>query len=157
MRRASAFWARDQAAHAEWGVEVSEGASNIVSGEWWTSVFPGLAITFAVLHSISSAMRFRPVSVGADEREPANGRGSHYRLRRSKPPGSERSQPADPGGRLDGPGWREWFGKSLTSLAIIGLLPAGARVLGGRVMMDGEDCFRCLPTGCGECEVRVSG
>jgi peptide/nickel transport system permease protein len=34
---------------AEWGVEVSEGASNIVSGEWWTSVFPGLAITFAVL------------------------------------------------------------------------------------------------------------
>ena len=34
---------------AEWGVEVSEGASNIVSGEWWTSVFPGLAITSAVL------------------------------------------------------------------------------------------------------------
>jgi peptide/nickel transport system permease protein len=33
----------------EWGVEVSDGASNIVSGEWWTSVFPGLAITFAVL------------------------------------------------------------------------------------------------------------
>lgn len=33
----------------EWGVEVSEGASNIVSGEWWTSVFPGLAITLAVL------------------------------------------------------------------------------------------------------------
>lgn len=33
----------------EWGVEVSEGASNIVSGEWWTSVFPGLTITLAVL------------------------------------------------------------------------------------------------------------
>src|SRR5215469_12998336 len=33
----------------EWGVEVSDGASNIVSGEWWTSVFPGLTITLAVL------------------------------------------------------------------------------------------------------------
>ncbi len=33
----------------EWGVEVSEGASNVVSGEWWTSVFPGLTITMAVL------------------------------------------------------------------------------------------------------------
>lgn len=33
----------------EWGVEVSDGASNIISGEWWTSVFPGLAITLAVL------------------------------------------------------------------------------------------------------------
>lgn len=34
---------------AEWGVEVSEGASNIVTGEWWTSVFPGLTITLAVI------------------------------------------------------------------------------------------------------------
>jgi len=34
---------------AEWGVEVSEGASNIVTGEWWTSVFPGMAITLAVV------------------------------------------------------------------------------------------------------------
>lgn len=34
---------------AEWGVEVSEGASNIVTGEWWTSVFPGVAITLAVV------------------------------------------------------------------------------------------------------------
>lgn len=33
----------------EWGVEVSDGASNIISGEWWTSVFPGLSITLAVL------------------------------------------------------------------------------------------------------------
>ena len=33
----------------EWGVEVGEGAGQIISGEWWTSVFPGLAITLAVL------------------------------------------------------------------------------------------------------------
>jgi oligopeptide/dipeptide ABC transporter ATP-binding protein len=36
-------------------------------------------------------------------------------------------------------------GKSLTSLAIIGLLPAGARVLGGRVMMDGQDLLSLSP------------
>ncbi|HLH69739.1 MAG TPA: ABC transporter permease [Candidatus Dormibacteraeota bacterium] len=48
----------------EWGVEVGEGASNIVSGEWWTSVFPGLAITLAVLsfNLLGEAIqaRFRP-------------------------------------------------------------------------------------------------
>lgn len=34
---------------AEWGVMVSEGASYIISGQWWTSFFPGLAILVAVL------------------------------------------------------------------------------------------------------------
>lgn len=34
---------------AEWGVLVSEGAQYIISGQWWTSFFPGLAILFAVL------------------------------------------------------------------------------------------------------------
>ncbi len=30
----------------EWGVMVSEGAGNIISGQWWTSVFPGAVIVF---------------------------------------------------------------------------------------------------------------
>jgi peptide/nickel transport system permease protein len=34
---------------AEWGVLVSEGAQYIVTGQWWTSFFPGLAILLAVL------------------------------------------------------------------------------------------------------------
>jgi peptide/nickel transport system permease protein len=34
---------------AEWGVLVGEGAQYINSGEWWISVFPGLAILIAVL------------------------------------------------------------------------------------------------------------
>ena len=34
---------------AEWGVLVGEGAQYINSGEWWISVFPGLAILTAVL------------------------------------------------------------------------------------------------------------
>ncbi|MEO8154533.1 MAG: ABC transporter permease [Rhizobacter sp.] len=32
----------------EWGIMVSEGASNIISGEWWTFVFPGMALVLAV-------------------------------------------------------------------------------------------------------------
>jgi peptide/nickel transport system permease protein len=34
---------------AEWGVLVGDGAQYINSGEWWISVFPGLAILLAVL------------------------------------------------------------------------------------------------------------
>lgn len=45
----------------EWGVEVSDGASNIVAGQWWTSVFPGAAITLAVMafNLIGDALRDR--------------------------------------------------------------------------------------------------
>jgi peptide/nickel transport system permease protein len=34
---------------SEWGVMVAEGAQNIDSGEWWTWLFPGLAILIVVL------------------------------------------------------------------------------------------------------------
>lgn len=33
----------------EWGIMVAEGASFIVSGEWWLAFFPGLALMLAVL------------------------------------------------------------------------------------------------------------
>lgn len=33
---------------AEWGIMVAEGASNIVSGEWWVALFPGLVLMTAV-------------------------------------------------------------------------------------------------------------
>lgn len=32
----------------EWGVDVGNGSSDMVSGQWWTSVFPGLAIFVTV-------------------------------------------------------------------------------------------------------------
>lgn len=32
----------------EWGVMVSEGASDVLTGEWWTSLFPGLLIVLVV-------------------------------------------------------------------------------------------------------------
>jgi len=35
--------------HPEWGSMIQEGASRIIYGEWWTSVFPGLAVLIAVL------------------------------------------------------------------------------------------------------------
>lgn len=34
---------------AEWGVMVGEGAKDIVTGEWWTSLFPGGMIVVAVM------------------------------------------------------------------------------------------------------------
>src|SRR3954451_14648048 len=34
---------------SEWGVMVAEGAQNVDSGEWWTWLFPGLAILVVVL------------------------------------------------------------------------------------------------------------
>jgi peptide/nickel transport system permease protein len=33
----------------EWGIMVADGASNIISGEWWLFVFPGGALLLAVL------------------------------------------------------------------------------------------------------------
>jgi peptide/nickel transport system permease protein len=33
---------------AEWGIMVAEGASNIISGEWWVALFPGLVLMTAV-------------------------------------------------------------------------------------------------------------
>jgi peptide/nickel transport system permease protein len=32
----------------EWGIMVAEGAANIISGEWWTALFPGAALMVAV-------------------------------------------------------------------------------------------------------------
>lgn len=34
---------------AEWGTMIGEGAENIITGQWWISVFPGLALGIAVL------------------------------------------------------------------------------------------------------------
>lgn len=34
---------------AEWGLEISEGADNIISGQWWISLFPGIALGLCVL------------------------------------------------------------------------------------------------------------
>lgn len=34
---------------AEWGVMVSEGAQNMLTGAWWTAFFPGLMIAIAVM------------------------------------------------------------------------------------------------------------
>jgi peptide/nickel transport system permease protein len=33
----------------EWGLEISEGAENIISGQWWISLFPGVALGLCVL------------------------------------------------------------------------------------------------------------
>jgi peptide/nickel transport system permease protein len=45
----------------EWGVMVSQGAKNILSSEWWTWLFPGLAIFMAVFgfNGIADTLRAR--------------------------------------------------------------------------------------------------
>lgn len=48
---------------AEWGVMVSEGASNILTGQWWTALFPGGMIVLAVM-----SMHFIGDELGGDER-----------------------------------------------------------------------------------------
>lgn len=46
---------------AEWGVMVSDGAKNILSVEWWTWLFPGLAIFLAVFgfNGVADTLRAR--------------------------------------------------------------------------------------------------
>jgi peptide/nickel transport system permease protein len=34
---------------AEWGTMIAEGAANMITGQWWISLFPGLALGIAVL------------------------------------------------------------------------------------------------------------
>jgi peptide/nickel transport system permease protein len=34
---------------AEWGTMIGEGAQNIITGQWWISLFPGIALGIAVL------------------------------------------------------------------------------------------------------------
>lgn len=34
---------------AEWGVMVAEGANDVITGQWWTSLFPGAMILLAVM------------------------------------------------------------------------------------------------------------
>jgi peptide/nickel transport system permease protein len=43
----------------EWGIMVSEGASYIVSGEWWLLVFPGGMLMLAVLTFLQTGERLR--------------------------------------------------------------------------------------------------
>jgi peptide/nickel transport system permease protein len=34
---------------AEWGAMISTGAQNMITGQWWPSVFPGLVLGIVVL------------------------------------------------------------------------------------------------------------
>lgn len=44
---------------AEWGVMVADGTRDIIAGQWWTSVFPGLMIAFTVLGFVLVGERIR--------------------------------------------------------------------------------------------------
>jgi peptide/nickel transport system permease protein len=42
----------------EWGLMISNGASQLILGEWWTSVFPGVAMTITVFGYAAIARAF---------------------------------------------------------------------------------------------------
>ena len=42
----------------EWGLMISLGASQLILGEWWPSVFPGLAMTITVFGYAAIARAF---------------------------------------------------------------------------------------------------
>ena len=42
----------------EWGLMISHGASQLILGEWWTSVFPGIAMTITVFGYAAIARAF---------------------------------------------------------------------------------------------------
>lgn len=46
---------------AEWGVMVADGIKDIIAGQWWTSVFPGLMIAFTVLGFILLGERVKDI------------------------------------------------------------------------------------------------
>jgi peptide/nickel transport system permease protein len=56
-----------QAPTAEWGLMISEGAPFMLTGEWWVSLFPGLALGLAVL---AFSLAGRVVSDRLGGREP---------------------------------------------------------------------------------------
>jgi peptide/nickel transport system permease protein len=33
----------------EWGIEIAQGADNVISGQWWVALFPGVALGLTVL------------------------------------------------------------------------------------------------------------
>jgi peptide/nickel transport system permease protein len=45
----------------EWGSMIASGANGIVIGEWWTSVFPGLAMSLAVFGFASVGEGFQRI------------------------------------------------------------------------------------------------
>jgi peptide/nickel transport system permease protein len=42
----------------EWGLMISQGASQLILGEWWSSVFPGVAMTITVFGYAAIARAF---------------------------------------------------------------------------------------------------
>ena len=61
---------------AEWGIMVAEGASNIISGEWWVALFPGLVLMAAVFcfNLMGDGLRDIVDPCGAPDRMPMSER-----------------------------------------------------------------------------------
>jgi peptide/nickel transport system ATP-binding protein len=135
---------------AEWGIMVAEGASFIVSGEWWVAFFPDLVLMTAVLCFNLLGDGLRDI---VDPPDMSNGRNTvpllaveDLAIEFLTRNGTVRA--------LDGIGFElgrgetmalvgeSGSGKSVTAYAIMGILDAAARITSGRIMFGGLELLQ---------------
>jgi len=146
----------------EWGVMVADGAAYIISGEWWVALFPGLALALAVFGfnllgdglrdlldpRTRSAAGTAPSTAGSTT-EAAPGKDTavlavedltvHFRTFEGAVQALESVGFSVAPGETVAIVGESGSGKSTAALAVLGLLPASAQVLRGRVLLDSVD------------------
>ena len=150
-----------QPPQAEWGSMVADGTQYFQW--WWMGTFPGLAIFTVVLafNFLGDSLRdvFDPrtaLAAAQDERsEPARGRGAARAAARRGDAARSRSSTAsttrvEPG-EVFGVAGESGSGKTMSMLALLGLLPDGA-VVDGSARFGGRDLLAHLaPRSCASC------
>ena len=147
---------RHPAADADLGLMVSDGRGRIANA-WWISFFPGIAITLLVLSGnlLGDWLRDRldprlRQSMSARASLAAGAGPAHvflYPPRRRQ--GRRRRQLLAARGETLGIVGESGCGKSLTALSVLRLLPqAGGTIVGGKVLLDGEDLLAKSPARC---------
>src|SRR5207302_1684220 len=123
---------------AEWGFDIGNAISDVGTGAWWTSLFPGLAIVGLVT---GMSLLGEGVNDVLNPRLRAAGMASEAALplldpEAAPPPeGTEDGPPAPESVGLVG---ESGCGKSTLGRAVLGVLPAVAERT-GRVLLDGVD------------------
>ena len=148
-----------------WGLMLSEARPTLMAGQWWLTVFPGLCILLIVLATqlFGDWLRVRLDPQLRNSIAGCRKRTSSLRVALLHAPvlevsdlqthfftfGGTRVVKAVDGvsfslheGETLGLVGESGSGKTTTCLSIVGLLPRAARIVGGRVLFEGEDLTR---------------